>query len=227
MTKTRRNYREEFKIEAVRLYERSAKTQEDVEKELGIGSGCLSGWKKKYGVDADVDELQEQAAQAQRLRKLEREAVVCLINCPPNRGKLGASHKRYSVLCARPTIITAPIINSPRLNHNMGKVRVVPPASGSNVAGVDVGVGGAGSTPALESSAGEGDGTGVTVASGGTGGRVAVGCAWGAGAASTENRPTPRLPHSINRPKNPSNNTLAPALIAHSLPGCGAAAGSA
>jgi transposase-like protein len=68
MTKTRRNYTEEFKIEAVRLYERSNKTQEDVEEELGIGSGCLSRWKKKYGVNADVDEIQEQAAQAQRIR---------------------------------------------------------------------------------------------------------------------------------------------------------------
>ena len=76
MTKTRRNYTEEFKIEAVRLYERSAKTQEDVEKELGIGSGCLSRWKKKYGTDADTEELQAQAAQAQRLRQLERENEI-------------------------------------------------------------------------------------------------------------------------------------------------------
>ena len=76
MTKTRRSYTEEFKIEAVRLYERSAKSQEDVEQELGIGSGCLSRWKKKYGTDADTDELQAQAAQAQRLRQLERENEI-------------------------------------------------------------------------------------------------------------------------------------------------------
>jgi hypothetical protein len=119
----------------------------------------------------------------------------------------------------------------------MGGMPVAWPDAGSNATGVDVGVavGGEGAEPASESSLGGGGtrvavggrGSGVAVANGGTGGRVDVGSAWGAGAASTENRPTPRLPHSINRPKNPSNNTLAPALIAHSLPGCGAAAGSA
>jgi transposase len=76
MTKTRRNYTEEFEIEAVRLYERSAKTQEDVEEELGIGSGCLSRWKKRYGADADKEELQEQTAQATRMRQLERENEI-------------------------------------------------------------------------------------------------------------------------------------------------------
>jgi len=76
MAKTRRNYTEEFKIEAVRLYERTAKTQEDVEEELGIGAGCLSRWKKRYGADADKDELQEQTAQATRIRQLERENEI-------------------------------------------------------------------------------------------------------------------------------------------------------
>jgi transposase-like protein len=41
MTKTRRNYTEDFNLEAVRLYERSAKTQEDVDKELGAPQGML------------------------------------------------------------------------------------------------------------------------------------------------------------------------------------------
>lgn len=76
MAKTRRSYTEEFKIEAVRLYERSGKTQEDVEEELGIGAGCLSRWKKKYGADADTDEHQAQTAQATRIRQLERENEI-------------------------------------------------------------------------------------------------------------------------------------------------------
>ena len=76
MTKTRRNYTEEFKIEAVRLYERSSKTQEDVEEELGIGSGCLSRWKKKYGENANTEAVQAQEAQATRIRQLERENEI-------------------------------------------------------------------------------------------------------------------------------------------------------
>jgi transposase len=70
MPKTRRSYTEAFKREAVRLYEQSGKTQEDIEEELGIGSGCLSRWKKRYGADADTVKLQEQAAQATQIRRL-------------------------------------------------------------------------------------------------------------------------------------------------------------
>jgi RHS repeat-associated protein len=76
MPKTRRSYTEAFKREAVRLYEQSGKTQEDIEEELGIGSGCLSRWKKRYGADADTDKLQEQAAQATQIRRLERENEI-------------------------------------------------------------------------------------------------------------------------------------------------------
>jgi transposase len=49
MTKRRRTYTKEFKIEAVRLLERSGKSQEAIADELGIGSTSLSRWKKKYG----------------------------------------------------------------------------------------------------------------------------------------------------------------------------------
>ena len=76
MTKTRRSYTEAFKIEAVRLYERSSKTQEDVEEELGIGKGCLSRWKKKYGEDADTQAIEEQEAQATQIRQLARENEI-------------------------------------------------------------------------------------------------------------------------------------------------------
>lgn len=76
MTKRRRSYTAEFKVEAVQLYERSGKTQEDVEEELGIGAGCLSRWKKKYGADANTEEIQEQEAQATQIRQLERENKI-------------------------------------------------------------------------------------------------------------------------------------------------------
>ena len=42
MAKRRRRYTEEFKREAVRLYESSGKTQVQIEAELGIGSGLPS-----------------------------------------------------------------------------------------------------------------------------------------------------------------------------------------
>ena len=53
MTKKRRTYTREFKIEAVRLLERSGKSQEAIADELGIGSSSLSRWKKKYGEDGE------------------------------------------------------------------------------------------------------------------------------------------------------------------------------
>ena len=58
------------------MYERSSKTQEDVEEELGIGKGCLSRWKKKYGEDADTEAIEEQEAQATQIRQLARENEI-------------------------------------------------------------------------------------------------------------------------------------------------------
>ena len=49
MTKKRRAYTREFKIEAVQLLERTGKSRAEIVDELGIGSSSLSRWKKKYG----------------------------------------------------------------------------------------------------------------------------------------------------------------------------------
>lgn len=43
----RKQYDKEFKINAVRLYEESGKLLREVEKELGIGAGCISHWRKE------------------------------------------------------------------------------------------------------------------------------------------------------------------------------------
>ena len=48
MTKTRRKYTREFKLEAVHLLETSGKSASQLERELGIGSGCLSRWKREF-----------------------------------------------------------------------------------------------------------------------------------------------------------------------------------
>jgi transposase len=51
MTKQRRTYSREFKIEAVRLLESSGKSAAEIERELGIGDGCLGQWKRKLAAN--------------------------------------------------------------------------------------------------------------------------------------------------------------------------------
>jgi len=45
MPKTRRTYTREFKLEAVRLWQTSGKSAAQIERDLGIGAGCLWRWK--------------------------------------------------------------------------------------------------------------------------------------------------------------------------------------
>jgi len=47
MTKQRKTYSAEFKVEAVRLLETSGKSAAQIERELDIGDGCLRRWKKE------------------------------------------------------------------------------------------------------------------------------------------------------------------------------------
>jgi len=78
MAKRRRRYTEEFKREAVRLYESSGKTQVQIEAELGIGGGRLSRWNQQYGTGAgsNHEEGEELVATAKRVRQLERENEI-------------------------------------------------------------------------------------------------------------------------------------------------------
>jgi transposase len=78
MAKTRKTYTREFKIEAVRLLERSGKSQTEVAEELGIGHTSLSRWKKKYGAEGETafpghGNLTPEEA---RIRQLERENAI-------------------------------------------------------------------------------------------------------------------------------------------------------
>lgn len=41
-------YDREFKLNAIRLYETSGKRQREIEKDLGIGAGCMSHWRKEF-----------------------------------------------------------------------------------------------------------------------------------------------------------------------------------
>ena len=78
MKKSKRTYTREFKLEALRLLETSGKNAAQIERDLGIGAGCLSRWKRKFSADG------EQAfpghghltPEQEHLRQLERENEI-------------------------------------------------------------------------------------------------------------------------------------------------------
>ena len=43
----RKKYDKEFKLNAIKLFEESGRKQRDFENDLGIGSGCISHWKRQ------------------------------------------------------------------------------------------------------------------------------------------------------------------------------------
>jgi transposase len=53
MNKKRRTYSREFKLDALRLWQTTDKSGAEIERELGIGDGCLSRWKQKYLSDGE------------------------------------------------------------------------------------------------------------------------------------------------------------------------------
>jgi transposase len=53
MTEKRRSYTREFKLEALRLLETSGKPARVLERELGIGDGCLRQWKQKLAAEGE------------------------------------------------------------------------------------------------------------------------------------------------------------------------------
>jgi transposase len=75
MSTIRKTYTSEFKQEALRLLETSGKSAAQIERDLGVGPGCLSRWKHQFSQDGEhafpghgrVRPAQE------RLRQLERE----------------------------------------------------------------------------------------------------------------------------------------------------------
>jgi len=53
MKKIRKNHTREFKLEAVRLLETSGKSASQIERDLGIGSGCLGRWKREFAAEGE------------------------------------------------------------------------------------------------------------------------------------------------------------------------------
>jgi len=78
MTKKRKQYSDEFKREAVRLLKESDKSARQLEQELGIGSTCLSRWKRELeaeGQEAFPGQGRLTPEKA-RIRELEREVEI-------------------------------------------------------------------------------------------------------------------------------------------------------
>jgi transposase len=78
MTKSRRTYTREFKLEAVRLWESSDESMTQIERDLGIGKGNLWRWKREFaagGEDAFPGRGRVTPEQ-ERVRQLERENEI-------------------------------------------------------------------------------------------------------------------------------------------------------
>jgi len=78
MAKVRKQYTREFKLEAVRLLEGGEKSAAQLERDLGIGSGCLSRWKREFdreGVQAFPGQGHLRPEQ-ERILQLERENEI-------------------------------------------------------------------------------------------------------------------------------------------------------
>lgn len=78
MTKKRRTYSREFKLDAVRLAETSDESMAQIERNLGITEGCLRKWRRRLATDGENafpghgNLLPDQ----ERLRQLERELEI-------------------------------------------------------------------------------------------------------------------------------------------------------
>jgi transposase len=80
MSKERRKYSKEFKLEAIRMYEKGERSVSEVERELGITQGLLWKWK----TDLEKQPKKEEAFPGNgrltdteaRIRQLERENAM-------------------------------------------------------------------------------------------------------------------------------------------------------
>jgi transposase len=78
MTKERRTYTREFKLEALRLLESSGKSATQIERELGIGDGNLYRWKLRFSQDGEdaFPGHGRLTPEQERIRQLERENEI-------------------------------------------------------------------------------------------------------------------------------------------------------
>jgi transposase len=75
MTQSRKRYTEEFKLEALQLWETSEKSAVEIENDLGITNGMLYHWKKTFKKKARA-EADGSAAEDAELRRLRKELAL-------------------------------------------------------------------------------------------------------------------------------------------------------
>lgn len=73
--KTRRRYTQEFKREAIELWQSSEKSATAIEKDLGISTGMLYYWKKEFRKKAEA-EADGSAAELAELKRLKKELAL-------------------------------------------------------------------------------------------------------------------------------------------------------
>jgi len=71
----RNKYDKEFKKNTVRLFEESDLTLRDFEKEMGIGSGCISHWKRELRESEELAFPGNGTPRDQEITDLKREIV--------------------------------------------------------------------------------------------------------------------------------------------------------
>ena len=78
MNSEKRTYTREFKLEVLDLLKASEKSQAQLERELGLGSGNISRWKKELAQEGEqaFPGKGHLAPDEERLRKLEREIAI-------------------------------------------------------------------------------------------------------------------------------------------------------
>lgn len=78
MGEQRKSYSAEFKMEALRLLETSGKCASEIERELGIGDGCLRQWRSKLAADGKdaFPGHGRVSADQEELVRLRREAML-------------------------------------------------------------------------------------------------------------------------------------------------------
>lgn len=73
----KRTYTNEFKIEAIRLLERSDATVVQIAKDLGVSDSALHSWRKKFGKKSDNSQItpadQEEVIRLRRENKILKE----------------------------------------------------------------------------------------------------------------------------------------------------------
>lgn len=78
MADDRRTYTREYKLEVLELVKNSGKAQAQLERDLGIGAGNISRWKKEMAAEGPeaFPGKGHLAPEAERIRQLEREVMV-------------------------------------------------------------------------------------------------------------------------------------------------------